>query len=233
MNIQQFNYQVDILQAILWQYSDATRLVSLLDQKQSWYDENHSFFWVEWHDNVFNLATANLFGLSVWSYILQLPLYVPSEPFDPTKPYWGFGAYNQNFHNANFAPYGGGAELTIEEQRFVLRLRYFQLVSRGAIASQAQGSNPGSLIGTNEMLNYLVPQTYPDGRIWVLDGLNMSITYVFNFTVPPDIRDILVEQDLLPRPAGVGIKYVNISEPTFGFGPYNQNFSNGNFVQEF
>ena len=34
MNIQEFDFSVDILQALLWQYNDATKLQALLQKKQ-------------------------------------------------------------------------------------------------------------------------------------------------------------------------------------------------------
>jgi len=79
----------------------------------------------DWYTNVFNLQTANDFGLAVWSQILSLPLFGKYKPDPPDKPIWGFGTNNQNFGHGNFTFNSGGINLTTEEKRLVLKLRYF------------------------------------------------------------------------------------------------------------
>lgn len=246
MKIQTFDYSVDLLQAILWQYNEAINLQSLLTQKQEWYNINQSDFWSNWYTNVFDLRTANFFGLSVWSYILKLPLFVPINPEPIDKPIWGFNAYDPtfpdlentylNFENGNFSTLGKVTTLTLEEQRFILRLRYFQLVSNGTIFTQPeQLANNLVIPGINAFLDYLMSTSNldPTGQIWALDGLDMTMTYVFTFSVSVNLRKILVAYDLLPRPAGVGIKYIMEPDLVWGFGPFNQNFGNGTFITPF
>jgi hypothetical protein len=72
-DIQQFDFSVNLLQALLWQYNGATNLQGLLEAKYNWYYTNQSQFWNDWIGNVFNLATADDFGLAVWSIILGQP----------------------------------------------------------------------------------------------------------------------------------------------------------------
>lgn len=239
--IQEFDYSVNLLQAILWQYNDATNLQSLINQKQAWYTENQTQFWTDWYNNVFNLMTANTFGLAIWSIILDVPLYLINEPEDPNKPIFGFNAYNPsyptlentytNFGSGNFSSFGEVITLTDDEQRFLLRLKYFKLTSRGAIPE------------INTFLNYLFATSGGEftGTAWALDGLDMSMTYVFTQPLPAVINQLLVDLDLLPRPTGVMIKaYIVVTDTIFGFNAYdpsypvleniNQNFSNGNFI---
>ena len=240
MNIQTFDYSVNILQSILWQYNNATNIQSLLIQKQAWYDENQRNFWYNWEFNVFDLITANEFGLAVWSIILGLPLFVPLMPEDPDKPLWGFNEVISfptdensyvNFTNGNFSTRGQSVTLTLEEQRFILRLRYFQLTTRADITD------------INAFLNYLCLSTPISdfGLIWALDGLDMTMTYVFNFDISQGLRLVLKTYDLLPRPAGVGINYVVLTGMIWGFNEVisfpsdensNVNFTNGNFIPE-
>ena len=128
---QELDYSVDLLKAILWQYNDASRLQSILQSKQDWYDENQRDFWENWYNDVFNLQTANEFGLSVWAIILDIPIIVQVEPPDPDFIRWGFGGYHLNYDNSNFAPASGGVQaLTVEQARTVLRMRYFQITPR-------------------------------------------------------------------------------------------------------
>lgn len=130
--IQAFDFSVDLLRALLWQYNDAARLEALLRQKQEWYDANQTAFWRDWTRDVFDLRTANDFGLAVWAIILNVPLAAASQGDDPNKPIWGFGQYRENFTNGNFASISS-SQLSTEQKRLVLRLRYFQLVTRGTV----------------------------------------------------------------------------------------------------
>lgn len=221
MNIQTFNYSVDLLQAILWQYNDAERLESLLSQKQDWYNEEQTDFWSDWYNNVFNLVTADEFGLAVWCIILEVPYFIYTD--SNTGPIWGFGpgSDNENFTHGNFTSVGGNQIiLTPDEQRFLLRLRYFNLTSRLDIVS------------INTFLDYLskdsaCPYT---GTITVLDGLNMTITYVLDCSISKALKKALTDYDVWPRPATVGLLFVDLTRTPWGFGQYRQNFVNGNFV---
>ena len=215
MKIQTFDYSVDLLQSILWQYDKATHLNSLIDSKQSWYTLNQTGFWTDWYNNVFNLLTANTFGLVVWSIILNLPLFLLNEVESPDKPIWGFNKYvspgvlentYKNFGRkgaglslgGNFSIRGKVITLTEEEQRFLLRLRYFQL------------SNRCDVTDVNIFLDYLVNTSNIgySGKVYMLDNLDMTITY--NFTTsdfPPNLFKSIDTFDVFPRPAGVDITY--------------------------
>ena len=66
------DYAADLLQALLWQYDNAPRLQKLLQHKQNWYNANNTSFWTDWFANVFNINTANDFGLTVWGKLLRV-----------------------------------------------------------------------------------------------------------------------------------------------------------------
>jgi Protein of unknown function (DUF2612) len=207
MKIQEFDYSVDLLQTILWQYDQATSFVSLIKSKQNWYNVNFTQFWADWYNNVFNLLTANKFGLTVWSIILNVPPYLIASPEDPDKPIWGFNAYDPtfpdlentylNFQNGNFSLYGTVISLTVEEQRFLLRLRYFQLSTRADVTD------------INQFLAYLLASSNIGytGVLYMLDNLDMTITYCFNTSFPTSLYTVLTTLGVLPRPAGVRVIY--------------------------
>lgn len=213
MRILDINYNVDLLQALLWQYNDAVRLQSLLELKQEWYNREYSQFWENWVRDVFDLRTANDFGLAVWAILLNLPALVGSET--PSPDIWGFGEDRKNFDRGNFAPAGGNLFLTTEERRLLLRLRYFKLVTRNAIPE------------INRFLKYLWPGETE--RVYVLDGLNMTMSYVFTFAVPDRLLYILQQYDVLPRPAGVKLNFVSLVRDTWGFEQFHKNFNRGTF----
>lgn len=214
--VRTFGFSVDILRALLWQYNDAPNLATLLQKKQTWYDVNQTGFWEDWIRDVFNLQTANDFGLSVWSIVLDMPLVAQLQPTPVTKMGWGFGTYRKNFEHGNFNR--DGVEpiiLSTEQRRLALRLRFFQLTTRGAIPE------------INEFLSRVFAGY---GPAYVLDGLDMTLTYVFTFSPSSQIRFILDEFDVLPRPAGVSARYIVTTVPAWGLGAYRKNFDNGNFL---
>ena len=65
------NSNIDLKQCLLWQYQNSPALKSLILSKEQWYKTHQAEFWQDWYDNVFNLDTANDFGLSVWGQILK------------------------------------------------------------------------------------------------------------------------------------------------------------------
>lgn len=223
--IQEFDYSVNLTGNILWEYNNSTNLLSLINAKQIWYDENFTQFWTDWYTDVFNLQTANDFGLAVWSIILGLPLFINLFP-ENNKPIWGLaddntGANgNKNFDNGNFAYEQNGIVLTTEQKRIVLKLRYFQLSTRADVLS------------VNAFLKFV----FGDDVIYVLDGLDMSMVYVWLFEMDPVLLQALTLYDLLPRPAAVGIRYIPGLKPVFGLADDdtgangNKNFDNGTFL---
>lgn len=209
--MQVFDFSVNLLQAILWQYNDAASLQSIIASKQAWYNDNQQGFWEAWFNNVFNLHTANEFGLSVWAIILALPLFINTPP-DPDQPTFGFGDANGavNFDNGILSDSNGTIyNLPLETKRLALKLRYFQLTSSGTVPE------------TNRMLAYVFGQY---GKAYLLDYGTMSQAYVFLFPVPWDLAYIFNNLDILPRPAGVGSKWIDATQEFFGFGPVNPGF---------
>jgi hypothetical protein len=236
MNIEDFDYTVNLLQALLWQYNTAPNIRALLEGKQEWYSVNQSAFWQGFYDNIFNLRTANQFGLSVWARILDVPLFINPTPPMMGDVVWGFNAFTTPptlssdtvaFDQGPFSPRDTSIFLPLEQQRFLLRLRYYQLTSSGRIPE------------INTFLNYLY-RTSNFGTIdfrtaWVTDGLDMTMTYVFNYAIDALLLAILEgtegNLDILPRPAGVRLKFLVLTDLVWGFDA-NQNFDNGEFITQ-
>jgi hypothetical protein len=190
--IQEFNYSVDLLQALLWQYNDAVNLQGLLASKQAWYTENQTEFWTNWYTDVFDLRTANDFGLAVWAIILGQSLYVNLS--SAGRPTWGFEEFHRNFNRGNFASGAGSTvRLTTETSRILLRLRAYQLQTAACVPE------------INRMLadvfaGFVAPGDTP---AYVQDNLDMTCNYIFLFDLPTELSFALRYFDVLPRPAGV------------------------------
>lgn len=218
-NIQRVDFSVDLLRAILWEYNNAVNLQTILAEKQAWYEANQTGFWNDWVKNVFDLRTANEFGLKVWSIILNLPLFVSNPPDDITKkPTIGFNAsIFKNFNRGNFSTLTGGTvNLPLESKRLALRLRAFQLFCSATVPE------------TNRFLAYIFKDV---GPAFLVDNHDMTQSYVFLFQIDANLSYILNNFDLLPRAAGVENIYRRVArDDMFGFdNAVFKNFNRGNF----
>lgn len=192
--IQTFDTSVDVMQTILWQYDGATRLQTLLQEKQAWYDINQTQFWDDWYRDVFDLRTANYFGLSVWAIILGQPI-IFNNVGDPAQIAFGFNShvFHKNFNRSNFARKDGFTYvLGIDAARILLQLRYFQLTSSGTVPE------------TNRMLKYVFGDM---GLAYLVDNNDMTQEYIFTFALSADLKFLFTNFDILPRPAGVSSSY--------------------------
>lgn len=215
-DIQEFDYSVDVLKAILWQYNDATTLQALLNSKNAWLLTNQTQYWQNWYDDVFNLETANQFGLAVWGIILGIKLYVAQPPIVDADIFGFDGSNEFNFDNGIFGNNtGGSVVLSTDIQRIALRLRYLQITSSGCVPE----------------INRALKQIFSDyGDVWLYDYQNMKQAYMFDFTIPFEMQYMLDNYDILPRPAGVKSTYIDLTQQYFGFdGANHSNFDNGIF----
>jgi len=215
---QDFDFSANILRAILWQYESADKLVSLAKSQQAYLDEAQSEFWTNWYRDVFNIDTANDFGLSVWARILDIPLGFETDP-DTTKIAFGFSTERRNFQtDSNFGNRSGGfVALTTEQKRMALKLRYMQLTHRPSVP----------------IVNEALSKIFNDGQgtsVFVYDNYDMQFAaYVFNQQPSNQVRILLEKFDLLPRPSTVGVRWVVERRQAWGVGPNRLNFNNGNF----
>ena len=205
MNIQQFDYHSDLLQAILWQYENADKLKSLAHFKADYFHQSTVLFWQNWYRDIFNIDTANDFGLAVWGRILDVPLGIDISPSEKTKIGFGFGKKKANF-NANFRRNTDYTlSLTLDQKRMLIRMRYFNLTQSPTVTN----------------INQFLKRFFWRGesKVFVLDPFDMTyMYYVFNFNPDERLRLLLENFDLMPRPSGVGVKYRIITKKAFGYG---------------
>lgn len=65
-------FKIDLQKCIIWQYDKASKLKSLITQKESWYAKYVTNFIKDFFWNIFNIDTANEFGLTIWGKMLGL-----------------------------------------------------------------------------------------------------------------------------------------------------------------
>lgn len=118
------NFDLHLDENITWQYDQAVRMAQLISSKSNWYKTYGEDFFNGWYTSVFNLKTANRFGCVVWAIILNVPVGLIFSPM-ATRPPFGFGGGRENFDDANFFGAGSLNELTLDEARRLLRVRYY------------------------------------------------------------------------------------------------------------
>lgn len=195
MRIQEFDFSINLLRVVLWDYDKAEKLLGLINNKQAAMDRNQLDFWNNWYIDVFNIDTANEFGVSVWAIILDVPLLINVPIVNPEKVGWGFGSFRKNFNNGNFNVKGGGAQLlTIEQRRIAIKMRYQYLTTRATVPE----------------INRILVNAFGDlGVVYVEDNLDMTTNFKFGFTIPAWIDFLFVELGVFPTPASV---FAEISE---------------------
>lgn len=212
MNIQQFDFSIDLMKVIPWYYDSAPNLRALLEKKQEWYDKHHRQFWEDWENNIFNLRKANDFGLNVWSIILNLPLYTNDDASPAKFPAFGFKPKGMNFFNGHFATSGDIMhKLTMEEKRQLLILRVWCLFS------------DGSMYMINQALNDVFGED-----AYALDGQDMTITYILKRRLSNPMMYLIQNSDILPRPSAVKAKVLVKPRAAFGFANFGLNFDQKN-----
>ena len=82
-----------------------------------------------------------------------------------------------------------GIILTLEERRAVLKLRYFYLTTSCSVPE------------INKNLNRIFFDNF--GALYMLDNLDMSVTYVFDFSPSDNLLTVLNSYNILPTPSGV------------------------------
>ncbi len=153
-------YDPTITRALRWQQNKAPRITALMVQKQLWYDRYNTQFWQQWEDQIFDLKTANPFGLVVWCIILGLPLDIFN--FEPLTNVWAYGPQRGNYKDGDkpVPPYnelgfnfeGGGSESVslLTDVRYACLWRYVALVSNGR----------------QKWINEMATKIFNDGEVW-------------------------------------------------------------------
>jgi len=206
-------YDPTITRALRWMENKAPRITSVITQKDLWYQRYNIQFWQQWESQIFDLRTANPFGLAVWCIILGLPLDIFN--FDPLTNAWAYGPQRGNymdgdqtgpdFNTVGYNFQGGGDESVslLTDVRYACQLRYVALVSNGRQQ------------WINEMLAYILN----DGEPW--DMASGRYFYLTDATEDggPVVDDMVMEYHIGPT-LEVSAQFVNIlNNPEYGILP--------------
>lgn len=179
----------DWWRTVLSQYANSPRITSILESMFDSLDQTRNFD--DFYDLIWNVLTAQGYGLDVWGRIVAINrvLRLGAGP-----KYFGFDEGYPDYEPFNTAPLYSGQKTT---DNFLLSDDGFRvLILAKAFANICDDSIPS----LNRLLNMLFGTS---GRCYVIDNLNMTMTYKFDFKLNPFQRAILEQSGVMPKPTGV------------------------------
>lgn len=163
-------YNPDMTRALKWLQNNAPNIQSIVQQKANWYGRYNDQFWTQWQANVFDIRTANAFGLTVWCIILGLPL--SAFNFQPITNAFAFGDQRGNFqdgggHAAPFTFVGTpsvfSAGVLVPSANYSINATTAQITYGAAPAAGAKQTWTGTITNPNTGQQLVVQQPRPIG----------------------------------------------------------------------
>jgi hypothetical protein len=147
-------YNTDLTRSLKWLQNNAPNIQSIIQQKAAWYSKYNDQFWTQWEQNIFDLRTANAFGLVVWCIILGIPLSIFN--FEPNTNAFAYGAQRGNYLDGggNTAPFTfSGSPVIYAAGVVVPSANYTINNTTGSIAFTSAPANNAALTWTGTVVN--------------------------------------------------------------------------------
>jgi hypothetical protein len=179
---------------VISQYQNSPTLLQLVQNMSDNIDPGADLN--QFYDLVWNIDTAQGYGLDVWGRIVGVGrvLNVPSGAWFGFQESTDANGFNQQ-------PFFSGGGLT---ENFSLTDEAFRLL---ILAKALANITDGSIPAINQILLNLFPGR---GNCFVTDGLDMTMTYTFDFPLSPVDLAIVESSNVLPRPAGVSVTVIHL-----------------------
>jgi hypothetical protein len=184
---------------VLSEYANSATLMALVTNMAQYVDPTENFD--EFYDSIWNIDTAIGYGLDRLGRVLGITRVI-SVPDAGSGPYLGFEEAGTPttltpFGQAPF--YSGGAGVTTNFS--LTDAAYRTLLFAKALANICDGSIPS----INQLLLNLFPGL---GNVYCTDGLNLTMTYTFEFPLTAVQLAIVTNSGVLPRTTGVAATVV-------------------------
>lgn len=179
----------NVWKTIISQYANSPILTRLIENMFAYLDQTENF--QNFFDTVMNIETAQGYGLDVWGRILNVSrtLTVPGD-----QNYFGFEEAGQTAQPFNQAPFYSGQQIG---SNFILTDSAYRVL---LFAKAAANICDGSIPAINAILMTLFPNR---GNAYVVDNLDMTMTFKFEFTISPVELSIVGQSGVLPTSTGV------------------------------
>lgn len=178
---------IDVEQTIVSQYGNSATITQLVHNMNLYLDPRADFD--TFFDYVWNVETAEGFGLDIWGRIVGVDrsINVPADTPNPGMFPFTAGVY----------------EMDDDQYRTVILIKALANITNCTAE------------GLNQLLSNLFAT---QGRCYVRDTGSMSMVYTFEFWLQPFEYVIITQYQVAPRPAGVLATVFQVDVPTtFGF----------------
>lgn len=166
------------------------QLVENFNQYFSPYANIEQFFSLIW-----NIETAQGYGLTIWGEIVNVGNVVTIEGFDPI----GFTQGGPTYTGFYQGPFQIGSNVT--ENLQLTEDAYRQVILAKALFNICNGST--------QAINQILLNLFPGrGNCYVAETGPLAIAYTFDFALTPVEFATITQLNILPRPAGVAATVV-------------------------
>lgn len=176
---------------LLSQYANSPVITALIEDFNEALDPSADFD--NFFDFVWNVQTAQGFGLDIWGRIVNIPRQITISPL---PLYLGFEEAQPGSYPFDQEPFYNGVPSS--SVYLLSDDSYRVLIMTKALANISSFTAPS----VNALLRYLFAGR---GSCYVLELSPMQIEYVFNFALHSWEAAVLLQSSLMPRPAGVGV----------------------------
>lgn len=183
----------DVWQTMLSQYANSPVLTRLVENMSAYLDQTANF--QSFYDLVMNVDTAQGYGLNVWGRIVDVIRTL--KVTDPGTTWLGFQEAGFPAQPFNQAPFFTGEQ--INDNFTLTDSAYRVLIFAKALANICDGSIPA----INQILLNLFPNR--GGNCYVIDGLDMTMTFKFDFSLTAVELAIISQSGVLPTSTGVSL----------------------------
>jgi hypothetical protein len=173
---------------IISQYANSEIITELCSNFADYFDQTANMD--AFYDTIMNVATAEGYGLDVWGRIVGVNRVLTLT----SGIYFGFeqqspqiGTFGQGIFYDGQSPLTSNFSLTDDAFRILIYAK--------ALANICNGSIPA----INQILLSLFPG---QGNCYVTDGMNLTMTYTFDFALSP-VQAAIIASGILPRTSGV------------------------------
>ena len=195
---------INVEQTVISQYGNSATITQLVRNMDQYVDPRADFDM--FYDFVWNVETAQGFGLDIWGRIVGIVRTLLIPP-----PILNFGFNEAGLQAKPFgeAPFYDGIPPT-SQTYFLADDAYRKLILVKALANISATNAP--------TLNQLLQNLFGDrGRCYVNYLGGMALRYTFEFDLTTYEFAIITQSGALPRPAGVTASMFNGALPLFGF----------------
>lgn len=183
----------DALQTVITKYANSPAIIQIVEnfnQYFSPYANIEQFF-----DLIWNIETAQGYGLIIWGRIVGVNDIVTVSGFDT----FGFNQGGSSYTGFGQGPFSNGSNTT--ENVVLSDDAYRNVILAKALFNICDGSIPG----INQVLLNLFPGR---GNCYVAETGPLAFSYTFDFTLTAVEFATITQLGILPRPSGVAATIV-------------------------